>query len=130
VPSADADLDLLLQQALDKIAFLPFAMLLDQWRWRVFRGEIEPEDYNRAWWELRERYQGIIPPVARPADAFDPGAKYHIPASVPYLRYFLAFIMQFQFHEGGLLDRRLGRTAAPLLDLRQPGGRAAFTGHA
>jgi peptidyl-dipeptidase A len=99
VPPADADLDLLLQQALDKIAFLPFAMLLDQWRWRVFRGDIGPEDYNRAWWELRERYQGIVPPVARPADAFDPGAKYHIPASVPYLRYFLAFIMQFQFHE-------------------------------
>jgi peptidyl-dipeptidase A len=99
LPSADADLDLLLRQALDKIAFLPFAMLLDQWRWRVFRGEIGPQSYNRAWWELRERYQGIVPPVARPANAFDPGAKYHIPANVPYLRYFLAFIMQFQFHE-------------------------------
>ena len=99
VPAASADLGLLMQQALDKIAFLPFGMLMDQWRWRVLRGEVQPADYNDAWWALRQQYQGVRPPVARPADAFDPGAKYHIPANVPYLRYFLSFIMQFQFHE-------------------------------
>jgi peptidyl-dipeptidase A len=99
VPDASADIGLLLQQALDKIAFLPFAMVVDQWRWGVLRGEVPPARYNERWWELRSQFQGLIPPVERPADAFDPGAKYHIPANVPYLRYFLSFIMQFQFHQ-------------------------------
>lgn len=99
VPSADADLGLLLNQSLDKIAFLPFGLLIDKWRWGVFRGEIQPENYNEAWWDLRTQYQGIVPPGPRPADAFDPGAKYHIPGNTPYLRYFLSFILQFQFHE-------------------------------
>ena len=99
VPSADADLGLLMDTALDKISFLPFAVMMDQWRWRVLRGEIAPEDYNDAWWELRTSYQGITPPNERPSDAFDPGSKYHIANNVPYLRYFLSFIMQFQFHQ-------------------------------
>jgi peptidyl-dipeptidase A len=97
-PDASKDIGLLLNQALDKIAFLPFGLLIDQWRWRVFNGEIPPDQYNQAWWQLREKYQGIQAPVARPADAFDPGAKYHVPGNVPYTRYFLAHILQFQFH--------------------------------
>lgn len=100
VPGPDRDIGLLLRQALDKVAFLPFGLLIDRWRWGVFAGEITPENYNRAWTEMRLRYQGITPPGGeRPADAFDPGAKYHIPASVPYTRYFLARILQFQFYE-------------------------------
>jgi len=99
VPDESADLSLLMDLALDKIAFLPFAVMMDQWRWRVFRGEILPEDYNTAWWELRNQYQGVYPPVERPADAFDPGAKYHIANNVPYLRYFLSYILQFQFQQ-------------------------------
>lgn len=99
VPDASADIGLLMQRALDKVAFLPFALMLDQWRWGVLRGETAPSRYNDAWWRLREQYQGIEPPVERPDDAFDPGAKYHVPSNVPYLRYFLSFIMQFQFHE-------------------------------
>ncbi|GJL98091.1 MAG: peptidase M2 [Hyphobacterium sp.] len=99
VPDESADLGLLMDLALDKIAFLPFAVMMDQWRWRVFRGEIAPEDYNTAWWELRNQYQGVYPPVDRPADAFDPGAKYHIANNVPYLRYFLSYILQFQFQQ-------------------------------
>ena len=98
VPSAGNEVGLLLRQALDKIAFLPFGLLVDQWRWRVFSGEIAPEEYNTAWWELRREYQGIQPPVVRSEDDFDPGAKYHVPANVPYTRYFLAYILQFQFH--------------------------------
>src|SRR5690606_49403 len=78
----------------------PFGRLMDEWRWRVFSGETAPEDYNKSWWELREKYQGVAAPVARSEADFDPGAKYHIPAGVPYLRYFLSFIMQFQFHKG------------------------------
>jgi peptidyl-dipeptidase A len=99
MPGADADLSLLMDTALDKIAFLPFAVMMDQWRWRVLRGEIQPENYNEAWWELRNSYQGITPPFERPADAFDPGSKYHIANNVPYLRYFLSHILQFQFHQ-------------------------------
>jgi len=98
VPDSNADLGFLLNRALDKVAFLPFGYLVDQWRWKVFSGEIGPNDYNRAWWELREKYQGIAPPVPRSEQDFDAGAKYHVPANVPYARYFLAAILQFQFH--------------------------------
>ena len=97
-PGTDADIPYLLRMALDKIAFLPFGLLIDKWRWQVFSGQVTPDRYNDAWWALRLRYQGIAPPGARPADAFDPGAKYHVAASVPYMRYFLAHIYEFQFY--------------------------------
>ncbi len=83
---------------LEKIAFLPFGLLVDRWRWGVFSGEIKPENYNAAWWKLRNEYQGVEAPVDRTEMHFDPGAKYHIPANTPYSRYFLARILQFQFH--------------------------------
>ena len=95
--SHEALINTQMKLALDKIAFLPFGKLMDQWRWGVFSGEIAPEDYNAAWWDLRTRYQGIRPPVARSEADFDPGAKYHIPGNTPYTRYFLAFVLQFQF---------------------------------
>jgi len=98
VPDSSADLGFLLNRALDKVAFLPFGYLVDQWRWKVFSGEIGPNDYNKAWWELREKYQGVSPPVPRSEQDFDAGAKYHVPANTPYARYFLASILQFQFH--------------------------------
>jgi peptidyl-dipeptidase A len=87
-----------LKMALEKIAFLPFGKMIDQWRWDVFNGKVAPGAYNTAWWKLRTEYQGIAPPVARSEAHFDPGAKYHIPANTPYTRYFLARILQFQFH--------------------------------
>jgi peptidyl-dipeptidase A len=98
VPGPEGDLPLLMRMALDKVAFLPFGLLVDQWRWRVFSGEIPPANYNAAWWDLRRKYQGVAEPVARSEKDFDPGAKYHVPANVPYSRYFLAAILQFQFH--------------------------------
>ena len=99
LPGADADLGLLMARALDKVAFLPFGLLVDKWRWQVFSGETPPERYNQAWWDLRTAYQGIVPPVARSEADFDPGAKFHIPGNTPYMRYFLAHILQFQFHQ-------------------------------
>jgi peptidyl-dipeptidase A len=99
VPSADKDVGLLLRQAMDKVAFLPFGLLVDKWRWGVFSGKIKPEGYTPAWTALRQQYQGIVPPGPRPASAFDPGAKYHIPGNTPYMRYFLARILQFQFYK-------------------------------
>lgn len=98
VPDSSKDIGLLLQRALEKVAFLPFGLLIDQWRWKVFSGEVTPENYNKVWWELRQKYQGVAPPVARSEQDFDPGAKYHVPANVPYTRYFLARLLQFQFH--------------------------------
>jgi len=97
VPGPDEDIPFLLKMALDKIAFLPFGLLVDRWRWQVFSGEVDPAHYNEAWWRLRTQYQGLAPPGPRPADAFDPGAKYHVAASVPYTRYFLAYNYEFQF---------------------------------
>ncbi|HXB22499.1 MAG TPA: M2 family metallopeptidase [Candidatus Solibacter sp.] len=98
VPPESADTGYLLKMALDKIAFLPFGLLIDQWRWKVFSGEITPENYNKAWWELKAKYQGVAPPVDRSEADFDPGAKYHVASNTPYTRYFLARILQFQFH--------------------------------
>jgi peptidyl-dipeptidase A len=98
VPGEEADIPFLLRMALAKIAFLPFGYIVDKWRWQVFSGETMPADYNAAWWELRTRYQGVVPPGPRPPDAFDPGAKSHIASSTPYMRYFLATVYQFQFH--------------------------------
>jgi peptidyl-dipeptidase A len=97
-PDASGDIGLLLQQALEKLAFLPFGLVVDQWRWQVFDGSVPPDRYNAAWWELRERYQGVRAPSARGEEFFDPGAKFHVPANVPYARYFLASVLQFQFH--------------------------------
>jgi peptidyl-dipeptidase A len=99
MPNAEQDRDLLLRRALDSIAFLPFGLLIDRWRWGVFSGQITPERYQAAWDEMRLRYQGIVPPVERTEANFDPGGKYHVPASVPYTRYFLARILQFQFFQ-------------------------------
>ncbi len=98
-PPAEADIPLQLRTALDKIAFLPFGLVLDKWRWQVFSGETRPADYNKAWWALRAKYQGVAPPVDRTEADFDPGAKNHIPTNVPYARYFLARIYQFQFYK-------------------------------
>jgi len=95
---SSGEIPYLMKMALGKIAFLPFGLMVDKWRWKVFSGEVPSADYNKAWWELRRKYQGLASPVERPEDAFDPGAKYHIPGYTPYSRYFLSHILQFQFH--------------------------------
>ena len=107
-PDASRDIGLLLRRALDKVAFVPFGLLIDQWRWKVFSGEVTPANFNAAWWELKRKYQGVAPPVARSEADLDPGAKYHVPANVPYTRYFLADILQFQLHRA--LCRAAGQT--------------------
>jgi peptidyl-dipeptidase A len=99
VPSADKDTGLLLRQAMDKVAFLPFGLLIDKWRWNVFSGAIQPNQYQAGWDKLRLDYQGVVAPVARDETRFDPGAKYHVAGSVPYTRYFLARLLQFQFYK-------------------------------
>jgi peptidyl-dipeptidase A len=108
VPGREGDLEYLMKMALDKVAFLPFGLLIDQWRWRVFSGDTPPSDYNKTWWELRRRYQGVSEPLPRSEQDFDPGAKYHVPANTPYSRYFLAAILQFQFHRA--LCKEAGHT--------------------
>ena len=99
LPPVEADIPLQLRTALDKVAFLPFGLLIDKWRWQVFSGQVKPADYNKAWWALREKYQGVAPPVERSEADFDPGAKYHIASNVPYARYYLATLYQFQFYK-------------------------------
>jgi peptidyl-dipeptidase A len=99
LPTPEQDRQLLLKQALDKIAFLPFGLLVDRYRWGIFNGSITPDTYQAKWDEMRLQYQGIRPPVARTEQNFDAGGKYHVPASVPYTRYFLARILQFQFYK-------------------------------
>ncbi|MDX2154645.1 MAG: M2 family metallopeptidase [Bryobacteraceae bacterium] len=119
-PDPGKDIGLLLRRALEKVSFLPFGILIDQWRWKVFSGEVAPDRYNAAWWELRQKYQGVSAPVARSEKDFDPGAKYHVPANVPYTRYFLAHVLQFQFH------RALAQTAG----CREPLHRCSVYGSA
>lgn len=98
IPPGDNDIPQLLKQALERVAFLPFGLMIDQWRWKVFSGEIKPAEYNAAWWQLRLKYQGIAPPEKRSEADFDPAAKYHVAGNVPYIRYFLAHIYEFQFY--------------------------------
>jgi peptidyl-dipeptidase A len=112
-PDASGDVALLLRTALERLAFLPFGLVVDAWRWQVFSGAVTPDNYNRAWWELRERYQGVRPATARGEEFFDPGAKYHIPANTPYARYFLSSVLQFQFH------RALAKTAGCTMPLHR-----------
>ena len=108
-PDASGDIGLLTNRALEKVAFLPFGLMIDQWRWKVFSGEIKPAEYNKSWWDLKRKYQGVAPVTARGEEDFDPAAKYHVAANVPYTRYFLAHILQFQFHRA--LARQSGCTA-------------------
>jgi len=107
------DVGLLMNRALDKIAFLPFGLLVDQWRWQVFSGQVPAGQYNKAWWNLRLKYQGVAPPSPRGEEFFDAGAKYHVPDNTPYTRYFLADILQFQFH------RALAKAAGCTLPLHR-----------
>ncbi len=97
-PDQTQEIGVLLDRALQKIAFLPFSYLVDQWRWKVYAGEVKPEDYDKVWWQLREQYQGVARPAPANPNGFDAGAKYHVAADVPYSRYFLAHILQFQLH--------------------------------
>jgi peptidyl-dipeptidase A len=114
--------DYLFKMALDKVAFLPFGLLVDKWRYQVFSGKTKPADYNQAWWELREHYQGVKAPNARDADSFDPGAKYHVASFTPYSRYFIAHILQFQFHRA--LCKAAGHTG-PLSECSVYGSKEA-----
>jgi peptidyl-dipeptidase A len=107
-PENAGDIGFLMRQALSKVAFLPFGVMMEQWRWQVFSGQVKPENYNKTWWDLIRKHQGVAPPVARTEQDFDPGAKYHIPANTPYTRYFLAQILQFQFHKS--LTEAAGQT--------------------
>lgn len=147
IPGDEADIPYLLKVAMDGVAFLPFGLLVDKWRWEVFSGAVKPADYNKAWWDLKLKYQGVVPPGPRPADAFDPGAKNHIATSVPYMRYFLARIYEYQFYRAacreagwkGALNRcsvygnkAVGAKFAKMLEMGQskpwPEALAAFTG--
>jgi peptidyl-dipeptidase A len=119
VPGPQADIPYLLRMALDKVPILAFAIIVDKWRWGVFSGEIAPEHYNDAWWTLVDKYQYLMPPGPRPADAFDPGAKFHIADNTPYARYFLADIYEFQFY----------RTACRLAGWKGPLNRCSIYGN-
>ncbi len=119
---AKGDLNVLMKMALQKVAFLPFGKLVDQWRWDVFAGRTKPAQYNARWWELRTKYQGVSAPVARSEEDFDPGAKFHVPANVSYTRYFLAHVYQFQFHRA--LCKVAGH-AGPLHQCSIAGSKAA-----
>ena len=111
-----------MHRALEKIAFLPWGLLVDKWRWDVYSGKVKPDEYNSHWWALRLKYQGVAPPVPRASTDFDPGAKYHVPANVPYMRYFLAAVLQFQFHRA--LCKKAGHTG-PLHECSIYGNKAA-----
>ena len=108
-PDASHDMGLLMSRALEKVAFIPFGLVIDQWRWKVFSGQVTPDHFNSAWWDLRLKYQGVAPPSVRGEEFFDPGAKYHVPDNTPYMRYFLANVLEFQFHRA--LSKAAGCTA-------------------
>ena len=122
VKNDKATINAQMKVALSKIAFLPFGLMVDKWRWDVFSGKVTPDQYNQHWWDLKLKYQGVAPPLPRAATDFDPGAKYHVAANVPYMRYFLAAVLQFQFHRA--LCRKAGFTG-PLNECSIFGNKAA-----
>ncbi len=122
VKSEKATINAQMYSALERFAFLPFAITIDKWRWDVFSGRVKPDEYNKRWWDLKLQYQGIVPPVARTEAEFDPGAKYHVPANTPYMRYFLARVLQFQFYRA--LCKKAGHTG-PLHECSFYGNKAA-----
>lgn len=104
--SAENDINALYHMALERVAFLPFGLLIDKWRWNLFSGETGESDWNKSWWELREKYQKVRAPSKRGEDFFDPGAKYHIPADSQYIAYFVAHILQFSFYKSLCIEAR------------------------
>src|SRR5690554_1597417 len=98
-PSNEALINAQMRMALAKVAFMPFGLMIDRWRWGVFDGSITPENYNSAWWDLKAKYQGVAPVTPRGEEFFDAGAKYHVPGNTPYTRYFLSHVLQFQFYK-------------------------------
>lgn len=98
IDEGSADINYLFSLAMEKLVMLPFSIAMDRWRWDVFRGYVTREDYNCHWHRLKEQYSGIKPPVLRSEDDFDPGAKYHVPANIPYIRNFVAGVLQFQLY--------------------------------
>ncbi|MGE5180957.1 MAG: M2 family metallopeptidase [Acidobacteriota bacterium] len=122
VKNDKATINAQMKVALTKIAFLPFGLMVDKWRWDVFSGKVTPDQYNQHWWDLKLKYQGVVPPVPRSATDFDPGAKYHVAANVPYMRYFLAAVYQFQFQRA--LCKKAGFTG-PLHECSIFGNKAA-----
>ncbi|HEY0660240.1 MAG TPA: M2 family metallopeptidase [Lysobacter sp.] len=98
-PSNEALINAQMRMALAKVSFLPFGLMIDRWRWGVFDGSIKPDNYNKAWWDLKAKYQGVAPVTPRGEEFFDPGAKYHVPGNTPYTRYFLSHVLQFQFYK-------------------------------
>ena len=125
--SREALINRQMKVASEKIAFLPFGKLVDQWRWGVFSGAIPPEKYNEAWWDLRRKYQGVDAPVPRSEADFDPGAKYHVPGNTPYTRYFLSFVHAVPVPPRAVREGGLQGAAARVLDLRQQGCRPRAT---
>lgn len=96
--SEEDNINALFKMALERVAFMPFGLLIDKWRWDVFSGEVKEDKWNEHWWTLREKYQRVKAPSERSEEDFDPGSKYHVPSDVPYIRYFIAHILQFQLH--------------------------------
>jgi len=108
-PDPAQEIGPLLYTALQKVAFMPFAYKVDKWRWQVYAGQVQPADYDKAWWALTEQYQGVARPAPIAGDGgFDAGAKFHVASDTPYARYFLAHVLQFQFHRA--LCREAGDT--------------------
>jgi peptidyl-dipeptidase A len=97
-PDPKQEIGPLLYTALQKIAFMPFAYKVDKWRWQVYGGQVKPADYDKAWWALTQEYQGVARPAPIADGGFDAGAKFHVASDTPYARYFLAHVLQFQFH--------------------------------
>ncbi|KAI4468733.1 angiotensin-converting enzyme [Holotrichia oblita] len=96
----ELNMNFLMTMALRKVAYAPFALLVDQ-------NGVRTMNFN--WWELRLLYQGIVPPIARNEGHLDAVAKRHIPADLPYMKYYVALLLEFQIFDA--LCGAMGHTA-------------------
>jgi peptidyl-dipeptidase A len=92
---------LLLKEALNYAVFIPWsAGTMFMFEKELYYDDLAPEQWNKRWWELTAKYQGIAPPTPRGEEFCDAATKTHInddPAA--YYDYALSFVLLFQIHD-------------------------------
>lgn len=90
----------LLNEALDYIPFIPWsAGVMTEFEYELYSKNLPEDQFNKMWWELVKKYQGIISPNERGEMYCDAATKTHINDDAgQYYDYAIANVLLFQFH--------------------------------
>ena len=91
----------LLKEALSYVVFLPFAAgVMSEFENSLYAENLPKSEYNKKWWELAKKYQGMVPPTERGEEFCDAASKTHINNdAAQYYDYAISYILLFQFHD-------------------------------